>query len=148
MKESTPEEIRKRYRELSDDQLLVLAVDSSQLTAASAAALRLELKSRKLGQTEVAETRTTLEQWRAKEPRYDATSFDPWRDLIGTWSSLLHSLLLCCLWLLLQYAARWLFHSNQSAKNFEIVVFSLCIVTYLGWRLVSWVKTVRRRRKV
>jgi hypothetical protein len=67
MKEATAEEIRERYRQRADGELLAVAADSSGLTAEAAFALRHELRSRNLSGHEVAEAHTNLKHWREDE---------------------------------------------------------------------------------
>ena len=146
MKEATLEELTQRYRDLSDDQLLVLAADSSQLTPGAAAALRLELKGRNLSESEVAETRATVEHWRGEEDEYKASLFDPRRKIIGALADLAHLLVIGFLWLFIGVIARWLCHSPKSVWRFQIVVFFICFVPYVLWRVATAIKRWQRKK--
>ena len=145
MNEATPEELHNRYRELNDDELLVLAAESSELTPAAAAALQQELIIRKLREDEIADTRTTLQLRKAEEDEYNAAFFDRRRQISSQLITLAHVLVLSCLWFLIGIVVRWLCDSSRSATRFQTVVFLICAVPYAIWQLIVGVKKARRK---
>lgn len=147
MKEATPQELRERYRDLSDGELLLVAADSSGLTPGAASALRSELSRRKLSNAEISETRENLKRWREEEARYQPAPVDLRTQIRGALISLIQFFAILVLWLVVHITVRKFTHSNETVERFDNAVFSVFALLYVLWRAVTALRKMRRKKR-
>jgi len=146
MKEATPEELRQRYQELSDDQLIVLAAEASELTPAGAVALEQELKSRKVTQRDRADTGAAVRQRRAEENAEYAGRFDL-RKLFGyRLTDLVYFLGMIYVLLLVGGIAKLFCHSPESVNQFQKLASLAIFLSYFLWRAADAIGKARRKK--
>jgi hypothetical protein len=146
MKEATPEELRQRYQELSDDQLIVLAAEASELTPAAAVALEQELKCRKVIQHDRAETGAAVRQWRAGENAKYAGTFNLRKQFGYRLTDLVYFLGMICVLLLVGGIAKLFCHSPESVNRFQRVASLAIFLSYCLWRVAEAINKARRKK--
>lgn len=146
MKEATPEELRQRYRELSDNQLIVLAAEASELTPAAAAALEQELKSRKVTQHDRAETGAAVRQWKEGENAEYSGMFNLRKQFGYRLTDLVYFLGMICVLLLVGGIAKLFCHSPESVIRFQKVASLVLFLSYFFWRVADAMGKARRKK--
>jgi hypothetical protein len=147
MKMPTSDEIWERYRSLSDDELLVLAAESTSLTPEADEALKQEVARRGLRQTDVEEASARLIRFKAKDTEVQRALFDFRSKLAYTLRSLILVALLVVSWWVSAFVARAFFKSPETRVKFQEVAFVLAALALTTWEVVRYVKKRRNRRR-
>jgi hypothetical protein len=145
MKEAASDELRDWYRSMADDQLLVIAAESSSLTPVAASALREEKARRGLSAGDIEATRASLSEFKEKDDKLRLALFNPRSKLRDSLKFFLVSLLMLVWWGLSALVARAAFDSPQTQIRFEVAACALPAAAYLIWSLSAYLK--RRRIK-
>lgn len=147
MKIPTSDEIRERYRTLSDDELLVLAADSTSLTREADGALKQEVVARGLTKTDVEEASARLIRFKAKNKEVQRALFDFRSKLAYMLRSLFLVALMVIFWWVSAFVARAFFKLPETRVKFQEVAFVLGALALTTWEVVRYIKKRRNERR-